>query len=279
MKQLAVLLCVVAFVGRSADEAPPPLPDETEAAVDTVWYEGFNYADEADFEANAFNQEGGSRLIPHGRFSSECLVRLVSLDGDAMRYDYWDRNADPTGAQTIGLECATEDPAFSMSIAAGRMFRPPVQGPELWVKMVSKEGTPDGSFSIGCETPEIDCGEKGGLYKFFLDDAVFAVQMAVTPGDARTGHRLAFLGLGLSACRIEHPGIGKYHTYVWGYYTDGDGVVHYAVYIDDKLQCSGVYGGKSGAVSNLRPGWNMNSGPQQAQSRWIDEVGLYRSRP
>ena len=257
----------VAVTSTSPPPPPPPPPGEA------VWFDDFSYADEADFEANFANEPGGSRAAPSGA-TGGCAEMLVNFDAavNAMRYDYWDKVSDPTGEQTFGQVCGSEANA-GVTIAYGRIFSPSISGSSVWVRVVSKEGTPENGFSIAT------CDTCGGIYKFFQSDwdssQLFGVQG--TGGD-KFGFNIRMLGFeinGFPSCVFEHPGIGEWHIWVYGF-SDNGAVAE--VWVDGELRCSGSLT-VPGAMQNYRPGWNINAGPHQEQNRWIAEVGVYLSRP
>ena len=298
MKSLALILLLGALACQEGDgvtdspdgpdgNGPPPPPP----SGDFVWFDDFTgYSDEADFRSR-FAQEAGGRRVAATGLAASCVNERIHLDPTggpngktAMRYDYWDRSSDPTGDQNGSPGCGQSTPEDSYSLYYGRFWDVAVPGPSLWVRIVSKEGTVVDGFSIGC----VNCSEPGGIYKFILDGfssgpQLLGVQMTASGVDAdpTTGQRLNWLGFGTQTCRIDYPGAGEWHTYVYGYdASDGYDQTRIEVWVDGQLVCDEVISiSDPGGETNVKWGANMNSGPSQEQSRWFSEVGLYRSRP
>lgn len=256
---------------------------------EAVWYDDFrSYTDDADFHARFAEDAGGRRMAATG-LAASCVDDRIHLDPSggpngvpSMRYDYWDRNADPTGDNSGSPGCGQSTPEDSYSLYYGRLWDTAITGSALWLKVVVKDGTtpeedPVGPnwFSIGC----VDCAEPGGIYKYMLGgDTWVSLQMTASGSDSDplTGHKLNWKGVfeDFSVEMGDAPDWqGRWHTYVWGW---DNGTLE--VWVDGEQVFEGSVSG-SPSIDHWKFGANMNSGPSQEQSRWFAHLGVYRGRP
>lgn len=270
------------------------------------WFDDFqSYTDDADLHERFGNDDNGRQLLPGGPFTP-CLRELVRLDptggpGDtkAMRYDYWNRVANPSGKGVVKSlpECARPDPCESAAIYMARRWNSgAAENNEWWLRFTSKEGTPPRYFTFGVGS----CRE-AIQYKFFRwrfanrNIAPYDMILSARAQDMnpRTGHYLIWRAHDTKRGRQSgftnriqlgntSDWAGRWHTWVTGFRANNGNWddVHFWLYRDGRLiKEERKAWGPPGALGVVQLGANSNAGPDQAQHRWFREVGIYRTRP
>lgn len=289
------------------DPRPVTLRSGETPAVDfavqpSEWYDDFqSYQDTRDLHARFANEPGGRQMSPSGPFRP-CIQDLVQLDptggpdgGKAMRYDFWDRATNPEGLRVANAleKCGRPDPCFSMAIYLGRFFQPgQANHNQWWLRFMSKEGEVPKGFTFGIGSCREPFRYKYILWAFEQNVDGLNLQLIASGRDMnpRTGHAMDWQTMDRSGQGFEHRLLlgdasawaGRWHTYVYGFdATNGWGDVQFQFYRDGKLLFEEKHRawGPPGGIVSIKLGANMNAGPDQAESRWFREVGLYRSRP
>jgi hypothetical protein len=212
----------------------------------------------------------------------------------------WLISMDSTGGTTAGQKAARYDwpSGNGGSVYLGPRINSPPNMSELWVRWTSKE-------SIGFVHGGNGATGSANEYKFFL------IQVSPCPnGCPQFGTYLdnAAAGLGVDPTRITFDSVdrlgnngnslhtlsynlgsnwsGKYHTWVAGVTGMGTNNMTYQIYYDGTLILEvsapflpGQTVGGPGQMIFLNIGANINNGPDNPQSRWFRELGIYTRRP
>lgn len=205
----------------------------------------------------------------------------------AARYDW---SAKPP-TQPLTNYCANE----TTIALQPRISSPPVFD-TLWVRFTSKESA---NFAPGAQS----CAATVGIsYKFFLMDngpynsgganGRFGVYLRGLSGTVLPAFAYADMSdrVGDYATStfpaLGNTFFGAYHTWVVQIYNMGTTSATYKTYVDGALlmTVNGAYYpgatiGGQGQTLLLQLGANINNGPEQAQTRWFREVGVYTTRP
>lgn len=202
----------------------------------------------------------------------------------AMRYDW---AAKPPGTQSLSTYCASEQTiALQPRLGGAPHFD------TLWVRMTSKESS---NFAPGSQS----CASLVGIsYKFLLVDYG-------PMNSAGANGRFGLYDRGLSGVVLPSniyadmsdrvgdygnsnfppmPSANTFHTYVMQIFNMGASVATYRVWVDGVVTTTvnaPFYPGVTnmGGTVLIQLGANINNGPEQAQSRWFRDVGVYTTRP
>jgi hypothetical protein len=197
----------------------------------------------------------------------------------AMRYDW---PAKPTTA------CNIEQTIAMMP----RWINPPANTTNLWVRFTSKE-------SPNFEHGRTGCG--GRSYKFFLipintgsTQGRFGTYLFDGPGFTPVSTRFFMDQVDSMGNVLQQGGQniggdvswgGAYHTWVIEILGMGTSNTSFTVYLDgnrvDTINLPFLPGQSIGPgwAIQLEMGANINNGPDNPQSRWFRELGVYTTRP
>jgi hypothetical protein len=205
-----------------------------------------------------------------------------------------DATGGPNGTQAVRYDWPARAGTGCGSNYAIRLtptWTPPARFDTLWVRFTTKESV---GFVNGL--PECDLSGAGGTaYKWLLLD------MGPTNSGGGNGRFGAYLFSGSTMYTDMWDGTnyftltrvfrlptvsfpGQYHTYVAQMFNFGTSTATYRLYFDGALISELVgpwFPGRAdaGVLSSIDLGATINNGPALPQSRWISDIGIYRSRP
>jgi len=210
----------------------------------------------------------------------------------AMRYNWADRSAQ---------NCFSEDNTFiNPRIAGGNppfdVDTPALVGGEIWIRCRDKYSLNFHMGKAGCTISykafalEFDVAgnvrSRLGLYLgggAITDFALVADWSSVTAGGSQQGTPLSPVSTGVNLGNVSD----QWATWCWGVTNIGlgnsvaklyrNGLLLYTTPNLDILPGEGAFGGAWAYVIKL--GTNINNGPDQVQSRWFSEFGMYPTRP
>ncbi len=212
----------------------------------------------------------------------------------ALRYDWGSRPSCPNGPT-----------ACSVTVDLYPRLNPmPAMGSELWIRFTDKLSTGFKAGGGGAVSSQIEykylfldmyMPQTGstGQFQVELENAIggtavsdFALRTKIVDykNVATTSDRHA-IPAGPGDYRLGSNFAGQWHTWVFGITGIGTSAVTFTAYLDGKQvqQITGPWfpglAIAQGAVLGIQMGANINNGPDQAQSRWWREIGVYRTRP
>jgi hypothetical protein len=227
------------------------------------------------------------------------LTSAIELDltggpngSKAIRYDWFARPTCPNGVTA----CSN-----TVQLAPRLNPLPLTIGSELWIKFTDKLSP---GFTAG----------GGGAVNSAIEYKYLFVDVTLPAPDYRTGQFQVELENALSASgtstAVSDFGLrtkivdyssqpttsqgrdyplgmnyaGQWHTWVFGFTGIGSSAVTFVAYLDGNLVQSITgpwFPGKNiaGSILGLQLGANINNGPDQPQSRWFRELGVYTSKP